>query len=130
MSREIKFRAWNLTYKWMEDSFFISSGGVAYDVPSRTFDTPNTEIEEAPNYVLMQFTGLRDVNGIEIYEGDIIQLNDEWVSVVEYRHAGFCVLIDSIYTVAGPEVVDISEWETIKVIGNIHEHPHLLDEAK
>ena len=111
---EIKFRAWDLTNKWMDDHFFVCSvSGVAHDTPSKTYDTPNTEVEENLNLVVMQYTGLKDSNGVEIYEGDVVCI----AGYGDY-HAEFPFMI--LYD-AAPEN-DIGG-----ILGNIYENPELLE---
>ena len=44
--REIKFRAWDKKLKFIHDDVYISAEGVAYTTAHRTYDTPNTEIDE------------------------------------------------------------------------------------
>ena len=123
--RQIKFRAWDLDHKWMDDHFFIQSNGVVHDTPSKTYDTPNTEIEENPSLVLMQFTGLQDKNGVDIYEGDIVE-NDRVRFIVEWCDSGKweAVVINSASEEKG---LLYSYGCKYKVIGNIHQ-PELLEQ--
>ena len=77
--RKYRFRAWDKQYKCMDYDFWISSSGKIYDVAERTHDTPNQEIEEKEidNYIIMQSTGLQDSKGVEIFEGDVLEVENE-----------------------------------------------------
>ena len=59
---------------------------------------------------LLQFTGLLDKNGKEIYEGDIVRREDSLNWIVKWEGQGF-------------EPIELEKWE---IIGNIHENPELL----
>ena len=131
MNREIKFRAWN--GKWMSDASYgdwISFDGVPYTEADRKYNTPNIEIEKAKDYVLMQFTGLLDKNGKEIYEGDVVKSGYfARLAEVVFVKGGFFIKRNPSgeYT--------LLEWFNKKglgseVIGNIYENPELLKEDK
>ena len=136
--RDIKFRAWDLDHKWWDCSFWVSSHGVVFDAASVVHDTPHIEIEENPNLVVMQFTGLKDENGVEIYEGDILE--DEGKKICLCEIGGY-FLDDSVgfgvhYLPDGDSAVFARpadpfgvEWK-LKVIGNIHQNPELLEASK
>ncbi|HEA4129433.1 YopX family protein [Enterococcus faecium] len=92
-----------------------------------------THAEMAPDkYVLMQSTGLKDKNGVEIFEGDLVEhddnLNGDWETfetcevVYDKDYAQFCFKWD-----AGNFLTD---YRNLNVIGNIYENPELLEEQR
>lgn len=136
--RPIKFRAWD-----KQNKRFIEKIQLAYDGSTDGMDTseehPEQECEyfggylDNPDYVVEQYTGLKDKNGVEIYEGDIIHWKDEvraksdWVGEVVWRDAGFHV--DNGGSFSSTEWLETAS-SIVEVIGNIHENPELLEEDK
>lgn len=114
--REIKFRAWDninakMIYEHAEKESFTYFG--------------SSEILQRFN-IVMQFTGLIDKNGKEIYEGDIVATLDNHENPalyqIKWRH--------DVYMIAGyggnGEWLYLEELEGCEIIGNIYETPELL----
>ena len=86
-----------------------------------------------PELILMQYTGLKDKNGVEIYEGDIVSYhNDRHIGVIEYSTTGgmvgYIINFDAhtkgLYWEAAELYIQKNVFE---VIGNIYENPELLE---
>lgn len=134
MEREIKFRAFNPQIKSMAYNVFPSYNG---DIVFISHNDHETEYRWLPiadsEPCLMQFTGLKDKNGKDIYEGDIVSLFNPYNNQLAI---GFGKIIFS-YEYVGGWVLEAAETEgnclnigtrtnQIEVVGNIYENPELL----
>ncbi len=120
--KEIKFRAW-VWNKEMENIDYIHNGKPKwFDIESGDLSSYNDDA------VLMQFTGLKDKNGIEIFEGDIVK--------VYWDDTGEVEAIDSVlWNDNGhwewngrvcPKLAFTEDKTVAEVIGNIYETPEKL----
>ena len=131
--REIKFRAW---YKITKEMEYLKDTSWPYwgDCILENSDADGTD---TGNYKIMQFTGLKDRNGKEIYEGDILSpgyTDDElFVVVFDETKARFAEKrVSKNYPTHAGFIMDGSFLRTvlssqrIEIIGNIYENPELL----
>lgn len=145
MNREIKFKAKiklnesGLKFHGDKESKFISENihsviCLEMKLPSIVItDQQNASVitiykEHCEVYELMQYTGLKDKNGVEIYEGDIVRFNVESRPEVEgeERVTGLIGKVE-----IGKYCTTFGGWQavycsSIIVVGNIHSNPELL----
>lgn len=133
--REIKFRIWNGAE--MVCDVTVGKFGVFYVNPSNNGLDPNDSASLTPfttkyddDTPLMQFTGLKDKNGVEIYEGDIIRFKVDFPEavydngMVRWADGGYWTsqTTDDLEDLLSEEL----RYLEGEVIGNIYEHPYLL----
>ena len=146
-----RFRAWDKEYKEM-----VQADALVFDeqIIKATYKNGNVVKEDLKNYVLMQSTGLRDKNGKEIFEGDVLKFNDSWenhcyegyvdgeiegVNYVEIQSEStgfiFCKTKypdSSLFYYANEEHLTFQEILGygdfgFEVVGNIYENPELAE---
>jgi uncharacterized phage protein (TIGR01671 family) len=138
MKREIKFRAWDKVHECylydVQGAYDTLSGCVKYengesaDYDEECFDG----FLNNDQYVVEQYTGLKDVNGNKIFEGDIVHGYDQepdrddgyigssMTDVVNFKYGAFWIG-DSWYKVM------VMTPPIIEVIGNVHKNPELFE---
>ncbi len=155
--REIKFRAWHKKERIMffVDNIFKSYGGVCWVNETKKLPINKLYGYDGEDIELMQFIGLKDKNGVEIYEGDIVkainmshnkEVLKEWTGEVKYGHNNCCYGLNRKLNISNDLSVAVMQNFNyplhnfmnfgcgivpdidLEVIGNIYENPELLEE--
>lgn len=141
----IKFRAWHKALKLMCDIAIINLREFGYVVPIIPAELMHLHWDEEKwafdQIELLQFTWLKDINGKEIYEGDILCFrwvfcndHDKYIVKRQFNHINLMAMLyipwteeekqtEDYYEDEVGETIACSEWE---IIGNIYENPELL----
>lgn len=146
--REIKFRAWIKSgFDYDIKPFMVEVASIDFNNFGQSIKTPEDDEEwSKEDYVLMQFTGLLDKNGIEIYEGDIVcvtgdefysnnsvaldVINGNWhfKGKVESNSFMWLILDESRDWIPFCDI--LSNDIDVEVIGNIYQNPELIEEVE
>ena len=129
--RELKFRVWDKKRKCYAERIQTLNTSCPYhdrmNMPKGVMTFSKWVLRR---YVIEQFTGLKDENGKEIYEGDIVTLNGEWEEI-DYVDCHIVTFKDGCFRIGNGYENEagsyLSDW---RVIGNIHENPELLEEEE
>jgi len=133
--REIKFRIWIEEFKKMIypgssewPDIYLHGNGKLYELNDH-----HIEMRKVLGRIALEFTGLKDKNGKEIYEGDIVMGDEYILGIIKYEDnvkcmdAGrFMIRNKDGYSIEDePDTLEESDKE-LEVIGNIYENPELL----
>ena len=129
MSREIKFRAWLKEEKKIVnvETIDFTDKSIQYLEKSEIINAYLLRRVSFDDVELMQYTGIKDKNGKEVYEGDIVILNDaeeENRCVVKYKYGSY-ILIDGDLR---EDLSNVESHKFLEVVGNIYENKNLMEE--
>ena len=135
--REAKLKAWVKERKIMADVLIINYKESTVQLPIETDVTDDYWWDETvwsfEEIELLQYTGLNDKNGKEIYEGDVVKyLDGEFSFIAKVAWSDWMWYLEGINPKESFMFDDVADNETadVEIIGNIYEHPHLLEGEK
>ena len=127
MKREIRFRLWNPERE-------VLTAGLDMNTIICTSDIDFVNDFDKKGMIWMQYTGMRDRNGKEIYEGDIVISKGD-VSVLyvvkfgQYMYSDACFFLEEISDTNPPLRFFSRGIDQTEIIGNIYQNPELLESA-
>ena len=125
--REIKFRAWDKEHKRWTNYSIADDLPRFYDKHTGCWKTD----KEGERFILCQYTGLKNSNGKEIYEGDIVRAVSfsRWEGVAKYSDKNQAFVFECIDKNYRGNIVFMSQFDQgFKILGNIYENLELLKE--
>lgn len=132
--RDIKFRCWDTENKEMLEVQELDYED-SYNGQPMIRTTMYSDYFDTEDMILMQYVGLKDKNGKEIYEGDIVKFRfkddrEEFPDLIGYIEYQTTFTAFRIMSNQGSFKIDITEIKFIEVIGNIYENPELLEKGE
>lgn len=118
--RDIKLRAWHTPFHGRElgQKYVYGNQVISFN-------------EMRPDkYELEQYTGLKDINGVEIYEGDILSpsLDSDLKFVIEFKQGAFIgISVDEDAVIRDASLRLLIVGKSSVIIGNVHQNPELLE---
>ncbi|WP_052190986.1 YopX family protein [Staphylococcus sp. ZWU0021] len=122
----IKFRA------YLKERPYLKGTGIIVDVQDINYkyeeivyeNEKYMEVADFKDVILLQSTGLKDKNGVEIFEGDVVENKNKELGYIKWSGGGFNYRDETrLYY-----LFTIGAKQPFEVKGNIYEHPHLLKE--
>lgn len=129
--REIKFRIWNPGGNNMlfdiENVYDCLKQQIAFDKSQPSiYHTPIAYDHTSEGMVWMQYTGIKDKNGKEIYEGDVLMYIGTNMSSMVVKFDNGCFVGEGPFnTLPLKSYLDATDFESIEIIGNIYENSEL-----
>ena len=124
--REIKFRAWDKLGDDEGNPCMRSWDQLLRDKYANSADS----IFNDKMLILMQYTGIKDKKGVEIYEGDIVRCVSDHVGTVVWKEEDACFNVDGYYCQSDDyPTMAFMEGQPFEVIGNVCENPELVKES-
>lgn len=117
-NRKIKFRAWDkINEKWLD-----TEDGLTFTDDTSSMPWEMRDVVDNPDFIVQQFTGLKDKNGKEIYEGDVLKESDHKFAI-KYGYGEWnCGCCGYVYGFD----FSYAEKDNSEIVGNIIENPELL----